>query len=487
MRKRILAFLILALLVLGVSGAALAAPADDLRSASALAADALAKAKQGDTAGAKARYEDFRRRWLEIEDGIKNQSKTAYKDIEDHMAAVQLELAASQPDAAKLEAALSELLAASQRFVDGGYPADGGKGSSAGGNVAQLLTLLEKAQARIEAGDAPGAAALMAQFRTSWLDVEGVVLTQSAKVYGDAERDMVDAQAYLTSTPPNMEKALAVVKSMREYLAPVAGKTSYTLFDAAVILLREGLEALLVVVALLGLLNKAGLSNKSGWIWGGVGAGVLVSAGLAVAVKLLFGTGAFGNNNFLIAGWTGIFGAVMLVYVSYWLHSQSSVQDWQRYIRERSGTALATGNLISLAALSFVAVLREGTETVLFYVGMAASIGLRDLLLGLGLGVAVLVLMAVLMLTLGMKVPIRPFFRLSSLLVFYLAFKFIGNGVHALQLAGALPATVVPYLPKIDFLSVYPNWESTLPQLLLLALAAGVALWSNRRSTSVAG
>jgi high-affinity iron transporter len=462
----------------------------DITGANELVAKATEAAKQGQLDQAKAGYEQFRQRWLDIEDGVKAQSKTAYRSIEDEMGNVQFALLQNPPDPAKVAAALTALHEANARFVTGGYPSDGTsvKTEAATGTtgVADLLKLLDAAKARAEAKDAPGAAQAMAQFRAAWLDVEGVVLTQSAKVYGDAERDMVDAQALLQANPPDLTRALGVINQMREYLAPIAGKTSYGVFDAATILLREGLEALLVVVALLGFLKRAGQSDKSIWIWGGVGSGLLVSAALAVAVKLLFGTGAFGTNNFLIQGWTGLFAAVMLLWVSYWLHSKSSVSEWNRYINDKSSAALATGNLVSLAALAFLAVFREGTETVLFYVGMASSIAVKDLLIGLGLGLLILGLIAVAILKVGLRIPLRPFFLVSSILVFYLGFKFTGMGIHGLQLAGLLPATVVGYLPHIDALALYPNWQSTLPQLLLVLAAIGAVAVSYRRDRKAA-
>ncbi|HLN61479.1 MAG TPA: FTR1 family protein [Symbiobacteriaceae bacterium] len=474
-------------LVLTLAAPAWASPSSDMTAANELVATALKQAQGGDLEGAKDTYEQFRTTWLDIEDGVKEVSKTAYRLIEEEMANVQFAYLQTPVDAAKVTGALTALQAANQKFSDGGYPADGATAGSREApaeskrSVADLLALLDQAVARGEAGDSAGAAAAMDQFRQSWLEVEGVVLTQSAQIYGDAERDMVDAYAYFKATPPNLVKGVATAKAMKAYLAPIAGKTAYSIFDAASIILREGLEALLVVVALLGFLKKGGHADKSRWIWGGVAAGLALSAVLAVAIKVLFGTGAFGNNNFLIQGGTGIFAAVMLVYVSYWLHSKSSVAEWNRYIKEKSTAALATGNLLGLATLAFLAIFREGTETVLFYIGMASSIQMQDLLLGLGLGFVVLLVLAVAMLKVGLKIPLRPFFLVSSVLVFYLGFKFTGMGIHGLQLAGLLPATVVPYLPHLDFLALYPNWQSTLPQLLLLLFAAAMVLYTRRR------
>lgn len=460
-------------------------PVADMTAANEYVIKAVALAQQGDLNGARASFEQFRQRWTDIEDGIRAQSKAHYAAIEAEMGDSRVALQQSPPNQSVVIAELSALRQANQHFINGDPPPKTEDSKNESSDVAALLGLLDQAKARAEAKDAAGAAQAMDQFRKQWLSVEGVVLTQSAKVYGDAERDMVNAYAQLTANPPDLQGAIKTIDQMRAYLAPIAGKTAYSAFDAATILLREGLEAVLILVALLGFLRKAGHADKSGWIWAGVGGGLVVSAVLAVLVKLLFGTGAFGNNNFLIAGWTGIFAAVMLIYVSYWLHSKSSISEWNRYIKEKSTAALATGSLMSLATLSFLSVFREGTETVLFFIGMASSISTSDLLLGLGLGFAILAVLAFVILKVGVKIPIRPFFLVSSILVFYLGFKFTGMGIHGLQLAGKLPSNMASYLPSIDWLALYPNWQSTLPQLALLLLALGMSIHTRRRDAAL--
>ena len=162
---------------------------------------------------------------------------------------------------------------------------------------------------------------------------------------------------------------------------------------------------------------------------------------------MLFAQAAAGANRELLEGVTGLVAAVLLLYVSYWLHSRSSLGAWQRYLDERGGAALARNSVLSLAALAFLAVFREGAETVLFYIGIAPSIELGDLLLGIGAATVLLVVCGVLILGLGMRLPLRLFFMFSSVLIFYLAFKFVGTGIHALQVSGYLPASSQPQLP----------------------------------------
>ncbi|MEP7189252.1 MAG: FTR1 family protein, partial [Roseiflexaceae bacterium] len=161
-----------------------------------------------------------------------------------------------------------------------------------------------------------------------------------------------------------------------------------------------------------------------------------------------------------------------------WLHSKASLHGWQRYINARTSQVLARGNMAGLALLAFLAVFREGAETTVFYLGMAPAIASRDLLLGIGAGVALLLVAAVLMLTLGVKLPLRPFFRVAGLLVYYLGFKFVGAGLHSLQVAGVIPTTPIAGLtsnPIFEFFGMYPTWQTLLPQLALLLGA--LAIW----------
>ncbi|GAC1465903.1 MAG: hypothetical protein NVSMB70_11670 [Chamaesiphon sp.] len=147
-------------------------------------------------------------------------------------------------------------------------------------------------------------------------------------------------------------------------------------------------------------------------------------------------------------------------------------------------TALATNSIFSLALLAFLAVYREGAETVLFYIGIAPSISQTDLLLGLGLGLLVLAGCAALMFGLGLRIPLKPFFLVTSLLIYYLGFKFVGTGIHSLQVAGILPASPANFLPSWEGLGLYPTWETTLVQLAIFIVAVAVVWRTRLPSTS---
>lgn len=440
--------------------------------------------KAGDFSKGAELYEKYNQVWLKLEDGIKGQSKQAYGDIEGKMGMVRFLLSQDPVQKDKVLSALGDLEKTNKVFLANGYKTSNTKLNGTK-TVKDLVVLLEEAKVQIKNGDTNSAIKTMNTFSSSWLDVEGVVLTQSKKVYDDAEKDMVSAKAYLTVKPIQQDKALKVIDRMIGYLSLLTdGNSSYGIMDVITVILREGLEALLVVIALLGFLKKSGQEDKKVWIHGGVGIGIIVSIVLAVLVKILFTSGTFGNNNFLISGWTGVFAAVMLIYVSYWLHSKSSITTRKNQIEDKSYKSLANGSLFSLGFLAFLAVFREGTETVLFYIGMASSIKLIDLFLGIALGFVILIIIAIFILKLGLRIPMKPFFLVSSMLVFYLGLKFTGMGINGLQLAGLLPATTWDALPTIPFLAVYPTWEGSIPQVLLVALAVVVTLWNKSKKNN---
>jgi high-affinity iron transporter len=476
-RKKGLLKVFILLLIIGfsVSNPAFAAgdSAKDLKKAEGYINTAIESASGGNLTEAENAYDQFNKTWRIIEEGVKEHSHTAYRDIESNMGKVVYAFTLKKPD--QVVQALNGLKVVNEKYSSGGYPQESVSNEEEL-TLDDYIGLLQNTKKNIITENQSQALDSIMKASDSWLSVEGVVVAQSSKVYSDSERDLVTIQAMLSENPPNYEKATTLIENMIAYLTPLASKSEYTYWDAAMILLREGLEALLVVIALLSFVNKSGSKKGKKWIYSGVLAGLAVSIVLAVVVKLVISSGAFGNNNALIAGWTGIFAAAMLLYMSYWLHSQSNIADWNRYIREKSQAALSTGKLITLGSLAFLAVFREGTETVLFYIGMANSIKMQSLLVGFLIGAGLLGIIGFLMIYVGFKLPLRPFFMVSSLIVFYLCIKFTGMGIHSLQLAGLLPTTNNTNIPSIEFFALYPSWESTIPQVILLIGATIIIL-----------
>lgn len=426
---------------------------------------ALDKAKT-DLVSSKKAYDQFHDQWLDIEDTVKADSKLAYRDIETQMGQVEYAFMINKQQDALI--ALQNLQQVSEKYIRGQYE-KGVDSKEEDATLAEFVELLQQTKENIQKKDQAKSLESITKVRETWLSVEGSVVAQSSSIYNDSERDMVVVNAMIADQ--KYDNAAALVETMIAYLTPLAQKSSYTFWDAAMIPLREGMEALLVVGALLAFVNKSKDGKGKRWVWAGVLAGVILSAILAIVIKLVFTSGAFGKNNFLIAGWTGIFASVMLLYMSYWLHSNSNMEEWNRYIKGKTENALSTGRVMSLGVLSFLAVFREGTETVLFIIGMINQISTQELLFGIFVGCGILTVIAYLMLFVGVKLPIRPFFLVSSVIVFYLCVKFMGLGVHGLQLAGIVPVSNATILPTIDFLGFFPSWQSAVPQLAIALFA----------------
>lgn len=449
---------------------------DNMKKAKDMIAQAIDLSKR-DLGKAKQSYDQFHDQWMDVEDTVKTDSKAAYKDIETQMGQVEYAFMINKQD--EVQKALDSLQQVLTRYTNGQY-ANTANDKEENMTLAGFVDLLGQTKESVHKHDQEASLSGIGKVRESWLSVEGNVVAQSATVYSNTERDMVVVNAMISDQ--KYEDAEQLLNGMIAYLTPLAQKSTYTLWDAAMIPIREGLEALLVVGALLAFVKKSKDQKGKLWIWTGVVVGLLVSAALAIIVKFVFSSGAFGNNNFLIGGWTGIFAAVMLLYMSYWLHSKSNIKQWNQYIEQKTQTALSTGNIVSLGVLTFLAVFREGTETVLFIIGMVNQISVQQLLLGILVGFGVLVVIAFVMLYIGAKLPIRPFFLVSSLIVLYLCVKFTGLGINSLQLAGAVPNTHSSILPSISFLGFFPSWQSALPQLLIVAAAIVVVVWGKMKS-----
>jgi high-affinity iron transporter len=477
--------LLLALAILFVVPTTWAAsPQEDLAQADQSVTAALQALDTDDVDSARQRYQEFRSRWQAIEDGIRDVDGDAYQAIETAMRETRQSLSAEPFDAARARTALRALHEHNEGFFESSVTESATPTPSSAtddaGRLQALVVQLDNARAELGRHDTAAALRAVDTFERNWPAAEGLVKAKSPATYTATEDDIASVEALLERQPPREDEASQILGRMRDRLAPiVAGGANYGMFDAFVIMLREGLEALLVIGALTAFLQRTGNRDKQHWIWGGAALGVVLSIVLAVVLQQVFSRAEAGLGSELVEGLVGVGAAAMLFYVSYWLHSKSRLGAWQRYIHERSSAALARGSMVSLTLIALLAVFREGAETAVFYLGIAPSIAPADLIAGLVLGVAALVVVGFLLLLVGLRLPLRPFFLASSLLIYYLGFKFVGTGVHALQVAGVVPATPAP-LPGSDVLGVYPTWETALPQVVLL-LAAGLVVYLSTR------
>ncbi len=241
-------------------------------------------------------------------------------------------------------------------------------------------------------------------------------------------------------------------------------------FQSFLIILREGFEAILVVGAVVAFLIKTGHRERLRSIWIGVGLALVASLVTAVVIRTIFI--AMPASREIVEGATMLLAVVVLFSVSYWLISKVEAAKWQKFIRERVGTALEHGGGRALALVSFLAVYREGAETALFYQALfheGPKVAL-PLTLGILAGGVALAVIFTLFYRYGVRIPLRPFFAVTSVLLYYMAFVFMGKGIRELQEGNVVPITVISGGPHVETMGIYPSVETLAGQGLLLVL-----------------
>ena len=240
------------------------------------------------------------------------------------------------------------------------------------------------------------------------------------------------------------------------------------------IILREGLEALLIVAAIVTYLIKNNHQDKLPVIRQSVYVALVASIVTAVIFQLVF-TANSGENRELLEGFTMMFAVVMLFMMSYWLLSKVEAENWKRYLEGKLSTALTTGSLIGLWLTSFLAVYREGAETVLFYYALVSdaksAVSFFYLFAGFVIGVLALVVCYFIMRYSVVKLPLKPFFMFTGSFMYLMAFVFAGKSVLELIEGKLFEPTLLSGFPEISWLGIYPYVETLTPQIVLLIAA----------------
>ena len=248
--------------------------------------------------------------------------------------------------------------------------------------------------------------------------------------------------------------------------------------QAFLILIREGLEALLVVAAVIAYLVKSGNKRFAKWIYLGVVAGLAGSGLVAVLFTFLFG--GSGPIQEISEGVCALIATLMLLWTSNWMLNKSSVEAWNNYIRNKteaavagaqnkveSGQGLGLGMIASLAMLSFLAVFREGAETVIFYESIySMSQDAHGMWVGGLAAAAVLIVIFLILRFTSVKIPIGPFFLVTSILMAALVVIFAGGGIHALIEGDLIEGTYLSTVPTNDWIGLYPYVETITAQVI---------------------
>ncbi|MEQ9465479.1 MAG: cytochrome c/FTR1 family iron permease, partial [Haliea sp.] len=335
---------------------------------------------------------------------------------------------------------------------------------------------LSLAQAAYQQGDYPAAQALAV---SAYLDgfelIENSLNARDIALRQAIEAGMMEMRQLLRrQQPPGVVEA-AMKRTMAQLdeadlLLSGSMLSSATLFGASlVILLREGLEALLVVIALVTVLTRTGRKDGMRYVHvGWVSALVAGIATWAAAQSLISISGA---SREVMEGVAALLAAVVLLYVGIWMHSKTHAAQWQAYIQQHINTHLTAGTLWGLALLAFIAVYREVFETVLFYQTLLTQAGTHQypaIAGGFGLAVSILAILAWVLVRYSVKLPVARFFSITTYLLLALAFILMGKAVSALQEAALISVTPLPVSFEMAWVGVKSTWQGLLAQLSVL-------------------
>lgn len=254
-------------------------------------------------------------------------------------------------------------------------------------------------------------------------------------------------------------------------------------FLAASIMLREGLEAFLIITLILALIRSTPRAKKAlPYIHGGWITAILMGVvGWFLSDWII---GISGQNREIMEGMISLIAVIVLAFVGFWLHNHSHSKKWKEFIEKKVGAQMNGEKMFGLAFFSFMVVFREAFESILFLqaIGLETQAGDQS---SIGFGVlaafALIGLIAFIFLKYSQKIPVRLLFRYSSWIITLLAVILIGKGVHAIQEAGWLPITGFPFSIKIDWLGIYPTMESVISQMVLLGVLMALYYISNHR------
>ncbi|MBC7430243.1 MAG: cytochrome c/FTR1 family iron permease [Bacteriovorax sp.] len=238
------------------------------------------------------------------------------------------------------------------------------------------------------------------------------------------------------------------------------------------IILREGFEAVLIILTLLSVIKAFGSRRAALWVHAGWGSALFLGfVAWFLSGSLMKMSGA---SREVLEAVTSTFAVVILLYFGFWLHRQTEISRWKQFIQEKVQGAIDNKNLFGLFTIAFISVFREAFETVLFIRALWFQTnidGKNAISLGLFAAIALIFTFSFFALRYSKKLPVRELFKVSSILTSILAFILAGKAVHSMQEAGILNVTSLPWNIRFDTLGLFPTWQTICAQVLIFALA----------------
>lgn len=334
------------------------------------------------------------------------------------------------------------------------------------------INILVEAQKQFNNNKVNEAKLNIKKFIEIWPSVEGEVQTRNTSLYTKIETELP-----VIMVKGDYQKLDNIVND----LLKIDTTSEYTLIDASLILLREGLEALVIVLALVSSVNAIGYKKGIKYVWGGAILGIFTSIVMSFILTNLFPSISSATNREILEGLVGIVAVFVMILVGFWLHSKSNIKSWNEYINKNIDKAINSGSFISIFSLSFLAVFREGAETILFYTGIIPFITMKNLIFGLLLAFLVLIIVGLILIFATNKIKLHNLFFILTYLIYILSFKMLGVSIHMLQVIGYIPLTIINNFPTIEFLGIYANYQVIFSQVLLLLILFGMNIFMKKQ------
>ncbi len=332
---------------------------------------------------------------------------------------------------------------------------------------------LEESYGAFQGGDRDRAVRLSVEAYLEGIEpTEATILSIDSRLVRNLERELTQYRALLReggereAVAARLDRIRALTADARKTLAAAGTGFGFAFLQSAAILLREGIEAALLVALLLSYLAAAGLPELRRYILGGAFAGIVAGGLTWLLAQFLVETSTLERE--ALEGLTSLLAAAVLFSVSFWILHNADLKRWKSYIHDKAKSALGTGSGLALAAVSFLAVYREAFETVLFYQALwlrSGSAAGGAIVLGLAFGLVALTAVIVLMFRYGKRIPLKPFFAITGILLGILSLVFAGYGIAELQKIAWIQETPVDWIPYIPFLELQPTLEGLSLQL----------------------
>nr|WP_271711413.1 FTR1 family protein [Mammaliicoccus sciuri] len=411
--------------------------------------------------------------WTKNEKIVREEDIGRYGQVETALMFTRIELTKDKVDASSAQMQVDQL----KKELDDYHAGKKSDAKTSDQDVNILNEHLDTAIKNIKNDNLAKSKQALQQFIIAWPNVESEISTRNGALYTKIEQKIPQYAGQLDED--NKDDIGSQLETLNQEIKSTISKTSYTFWDAALILLREGVEALLIIMALLTVTRKSEQTKASKWIVTGSVIGIVLSIALAFIFKAIFEN--LGSTRELTEGLVGIGSVILMIIVGIWLHSKSSLDSWQNFINKNMDKAMSTGSIVTFGLVAFLSVFREGAETIIFYLGIIGKISTWSLILGIIVASVILALIAIFFNQITKWIPIHRLFFIMSLFIFILAFKILGVSIHTLQILNIVPQHTINHLPFIDLIGFYPTYETLIPQLALVILVVIYYVMSKKK------